>query len=996
MEKSSPMKTPMSTTLKLHSDPDGKDVNATIYRGMIGSLMYLTASRPDIMFSTVLCARFQSKPKESHLAAVKRIFRYLKGTADLGLWYPKETGFELTAYSDADHAGNMLDRKSTSGHVQFLGDRLVSWASKKQNCVSTSTAEAEYVAATSCCSQVIWMHTQLKDYGFNYSRIPIYCDSKSAIAISSNPVQHTKTKHIDVRYHFIKDHVEKGTIELYFVNSEHQLADLFTKALDEKQFNYLVSKLVHSLFPEKCKLIVVDLQAGNVFRGSTLVRLLVSVTNPPFEGEQVTSGRRPYPIELLSGGLTTSRLVTPVEAISGLRRAPVETLPGSMAQNQPPTIDPIADVELIPEDQFLPLTANNYHLDVTQPAIQYQVILEILMRHPLSYALTETATVPVIYLQQFWRSLCALEADGEFHLEGRIDHTPVLLTCDLFRQFLRLPTAGSVPGRESFDPMVSDATLCTDLLSLGYVAELRIPSTFNRKYLSTIWYTMFTYINRCLSAITKGIDQTSAPILRIFHAVAFNSHMDVAEFLWFELVQRVRSTASRRSNFIPFMRFLQIVIRNFMNLVLDYARPMALSVIAYRHTHNILAPMVRPGPAGPAQGARPERREGPRPRSRGRSVRIAGASGQGVSREIIVRGTGVGSVVGPSQASSSRQPSSSTPTETQMAEEATDSEAFHVQSSSVAATEDTTAHSDSEETQIAASASAESSDSDGDDDQPPSGEIRRAEGVSVENREVSRVRERRSKIHNDRTRVTGQPSSVVSPLATSSQVATSANQSHVLRQGIEEAAVDLAAHLHTPLSHSTISQQMVVSHSHGDLAHPLSGSHLEGADIDTRERLPPFSTSLYARSLESFAIHAIPRTQIPFSAITGRLSGPTGTPIVIPPSGSLRGLGFRSPTTAIIIPIVNVGGSTSTVVATTASLSDPGVTPTEFVSREYMDGTLKVVQSMMREEVDNLKRMIKGKGPATEPEPTPIPPSLPATNLSIPELKSILLAKLLA
>ncbi|KAI3759394.1 hypothetical protein L6452_07171 [Arctium lappa] len=122
MEKSYPMKTPMSTTLKLHSDPNGKDVNATIYRGMIGSLMYLTASRPDIMFSTFLCARFQSKPKESHLVAVKRIFRYLKGTADLGLWYPKETGFELTAYSDADHAGNMLDRKKRSNDPSKEGN----------------------------------------------------------------------------------------------------------------------------------------------------------------------------------------------------------------------------------------------------------------------------------------------------------------------------------------------------------------------------------------------------------------------------------------------------------------------------------------------------------------------------------------------------------------------------------------------------------------------------------------------------------------------------------------------------------------------------------------------------------------------------------------------------------------------------------------------------------------------------------------------------------
>ncbi|KAI3697877.1 hypothetical protein L6452_30976 [Arctium lappa] len=172
---------------------------------------------------------------------IKRIFRYLKATADLGMWYPEDTGFVLMAYSDADHAGCMLDRKSTLGYIQFLGDKLLSWVSKKQLCVSTSTAEVEYVAATSCCSQVLWMRTQLRDYGFKFDKIPIYCDSKSAIAISTNSVQHTKTKHIDVRYHFIKVNVEKGTIELYFVNPDYQLADL---PLDEKRFNFLISKIV--------------------------------------------------------------------------------------------------------------------------------------------------------------------------------------------------------------------------------------------------------------------------------------------------------------------------------------------------------------------------------------------------------------------------------------------------------------------------------------------------------------------------------------------------------------------------------------------------------------------------------------------------------------------------------------------------------------------------------------------------------------------------------
>ncbi|KAJ9564628.1 hypothetical protein OSB04_000594 [Centaurea solstitialis] len=243
MATSSVAKTPMASGTLIGADPKGKPVDQKTYRAIIGSLLYLTASRPDIMFATCFCARFQANPKESHMMAVKRILRYLKGTPNRGLWYPKESGFELVAFSDADHGGCQLDRKSTSGNVQFLGDKLVSWGSKKQHCVSTSTAEAEYVAAASCCSQVLWMRTQLRDYGYNFNHIPIYCDSKSAIAITCNPVQHTRTKHIDIRYHFIKDHVERGTIELYFVNTEYQLADLFTKPLDEKRFNFLISKL---------------------------------------------------------------------------------------------------------------------------------------------------------------------------------------------------------------------------------------------------------------------------------------------------------------------------------------------------------------------------------------------------------------------------------------------------------------------------------------------------------------------------------------------------------------------------------------------------------------------------------------------------------------------------------------------------------------------------------------------------------------------------------
>ncbi|GKB79720.1 retrovirus-related pol polyprotein from transposon TNT 1-94 [Tanacetum coccineum] len=203
--------TPMATE-RLDADLQGTPTDQTTYRRMIGGLMYLTASRPDIAFATFVCARYQARPTVKHLKEVKRIFRYLRQSYNMGLWYPKDSGFELIAYSDADHAGCKDDCKSTSGGLQFLGGKLVSWSSKKQDCTAMSTAEAEYVSLSACCAQVIWMRTQLLDYGYKYNRILMYCDSKSAIAISCNPVQHSKTKHIDIRYHFIKEHVEKVII----------------------------------------------------------------------------------------------------------------------------------------------------------------------------------------------------------------------------------------------------------------------------------------------------------------------------------------------------------------------------------------------------------------------------------------------------------------------------------------------------------------------------------------------------------------------------------------------------------------------------------------------------------------------------------------------------------------------------------------------------------------------------------------------------------------
>ncbi|KAK2975035.1 hypothetical protein RJ640_023932 [Escallonia rubra] len=244
MEASNAFDTPMSSSLKLDKDEKGKDVDIKRYRGMIGSLLYLTASRPDIMFSVCLCARFQACPKESHLIAVKRILRYLKGTHDLGLWFPRNTSFfYLIGYSNADYAGCKTERKSTSGGCQFLGHSLVSWSSKKQNSVALSTTEAEYMTVGSCCAQILWMKQTLLDFGLKYDHIPILYDNTSAIDSTKNPIQHSRTKHIEIKHHFIHDHVQKGDIVLDFVDTNHQLADIFTKPLDSKRFTSLRREL---------------------------------------------------------------------------------------------------------------------------------------------------------------------------------------------------------------------------------------------------------------------------------------------------------------------------------------------------------------------------------------------------------------------------------------------------------------------------------------------------------------------------------------------------------------------------------------------------------------------------------------------------------------------------------------------------------------------------------------------------------------------------------
>ena len=207
---------------------------------MIGSLLYLTSSRPDINYNVRVCARYQANPKESHMTTLKIIIKYVKTTAEFGVWYSKDTNNVLARYSDTDWAGNIVDdKKSTSRGCFYVGNNLVSWMSKKQNSILLSTTKVEHITASSYCTKLLWMQKLLHDYGICQEHLTIYCDNTSAINISKNPVQHSRTKHIEIRHHFITELVEDSTLTLEFIHTNDQKTDLFTKPLDNKRFEFL-------------------------------------------------------------------------------------------------------------------------------------------------------------------------------------------------------------------------------------------------------------------------------------------------------------------------------------------------------------------------------------------------------------------------------------------------------------------------------------------------------------------------------------------------------------------------------------------------------------------------------------------------------------------------------------------------------------------------------------------------------------------------------------
>jgi hypothetical protein len=240
MEDSKPMNNPMVTICKLSLEYDSPKVDQTMYRSMVGILLYSTTTRPNIMQVVGLIGRFISAPKETHLKVVKRIFIYLKGTLELGLWYPKDKYFNLVAYTDENWASSIDDRKRTIGGEFFLGTCLVAWLHKKQASTSLSTTEAEYIVDASFCTQVLWMKQTLEDLQIRYDDpITINCDNISAICISKNPVIHSKTKHIPIKYHFLRDQVTQKVVKIVYVDTKEQIAYIFTKSFPMSTFKNL-------------------------------------------------------------------------------------------------------------------------------------------------------------------------------------------------------------------------------------------------------------------------------------------------------------------------------------------------------------------------------------------------------------------------------------------------------------------------------------------------------------------------------------------------------------------------------------------------------------------------------------------------------------------------------------------------------------------------------------------------------------------------------------
>ncbi|GJX24590.1 putative ribonuclease H-like domain-containing protein [Tanacetum coccineum] len=375
-----------------------------------------------------------STPIETHKPLVKdeeaadvdvHLYRYLKGKPKLGLWYPRESSFDLVAYSDSDYGGANLDRKSTTGGCQFLGHRLISWQCKKQTIVATSTTEAEYVAAANCCGQVLWIQNQMLDYGFNFMNTRIYIDNESTICIVKNPVFHSKTKHIEIRHHFIRDAYEKKLIQVLKIHTDDNVADLLTKAFD-------VSSLVTTAEDA-------NLRKGNYWKHGC--SLNVGFNSHTINGHQFTMSNRHQ--ELASPEQTTSALAIPGQMATGKESSNplmADSLPKTIQSNDPPL-------------------SRGYTLGSGEDILRQAQHggIDFLTASHIHYALIENPTIYASFIKQFWTTATAsTNVHREVKLTASIDGQAKIITEASLRRHLKLEDDGgitSLPNIEIFEQL---------------------------------------------------------------------------------------------------------------------------------------------------------------------------------------------------------------------------------------------------------------------------------------------------------------------------------------------------------------------------------------------------------------------------------------------------------------------------------------------------------------------------------------------------------------
>ncbi|WJZ90555.1 hypothetical protein VitviT2T_009691 [Vitis vinifera] len=244
LESCKEVATPLAQNEKISKNDGEKLEEPSAYRSLVSSLLYLTITRPDLMFPASLLSRFLSSPRNVHMGVAKRVLKYVKGTTNLGIWYLKTGGVKLDGYVDSDWAGSVDDMKSASGYVFTIGSGVICWNSRKQEVVAQSTTEAEYISLAAAANQAIWLRKLLADLGQEQSSpTKLYCDNKSVISITQNLVQHGRTKHINVKFHSIREAEKNSLVKLHYCATDEQLADIMTKGLPKSRLEFLRLKL---------------------------------------------------------------------------------------------------------------------------------------------------------------------------------------------------------------------------------------------------------------------------------------------------------------------------------------------------------------------------------------------------------------------------------------------------------------------------------------------------------------------------------------------------------------------------------------------------------------------------------------------------------------------------------------------------------------------------------------------------------------------------------